>query len=650
MGKFLAFRIGLDKDNKIKAAAGILLAAAALFFWQYWFAGSLMATAFSIVLAVAFLAAGFFRCHADTDAAARALNSLWGMLSITAVIFVALPTRNISNIGWNFLCAAIAVGFFLMIAGSWRPAINISVCALTLLIGVNLIVYAFRGKELAIGDLRAGETALSVIDQYSFQMSKRFLCLCSSFALAIFSQFAFPPMPERKGKKYLLRIAAFLSALAAALLMLFGTAKITVLSWGFDGTECNGFLLNFSLSIRDAVVKPPENYTPEQVELYSSAYRADGTQEQNGPNIIVIMNEAYSDLSIYGKALPTNTPVTPFIDSLSENTVKGYALTSIYGGKTSNSEFEFLTGHTMAFLPTGSVPYQQYYYEEKCSLPWMLESYGYEPVGTHPFRADGWSRSTVYPLLGLRESTFLEDYPQEDLVRGYVSDQEMFEYVLARLEESKGDQPLFLMGITMQNHGGYLYDEDDFTETVHLTGLSREYPDVDQYLSLLNRTDRAVEYLLSQLQDYPEDTIVVFFGDHLPNLGMEIVEELHGGALDSLDEKMFQYTVPFFIWANYDIEEAVIPQTSLNYLPLLLLETAGLELPTYYRILSDIRETVPAINAFGYYSPEKGRYATLSEAEGKEAEMLEMYQHIQYNNLFDTENRNYELFGQYLSP
>ena len=71
------------------------------------------------------------------------------------------------------------------------------------------------------------------------------------------------------------------------------------------------------------------------------------------------MNESFSDLSVLGD-LQTNMPLTPFIDSLKENTTKGYALSSVFGAKTPNSEWEFMSGNSMAFLPMGSVVYQQY--------------------------------------------------------------------------------------------------------------------------------------------------------------------------------------------------------------------------------------------------------------------------------------------------
>ena len=71
----------------------------------------------------------------------------------------------------------------------------------------------------------------------------------------------------------------------------------------------------------------------------------------------MVMNESFSDLRVLGK-YTTNKEIMPFFDSLNKNVVKGYAESSVYGGYTANSEFEFLTGCTKTFLPGN--PYLQY--------------------------------------------------------------------------------------------------------------------------------------------------------------------------------------------------------------------------------------------------------------------------------------------------
>ena len=120
-------------------------------------------------------------------------------------------------------------------------------------------------------------------------------------------------------------------------------------------------------------VQKPEGYTPqiaeEIAEPYGGAAAASDSEKSEEeavekdldtlPNVIVIMNEAFSDLSVFGD-FDTDYDYMPFIHSLKDNVIKGNCYVSVKGGNTANSEYEFLTGDSMAFLPAGSVPYQQY--------------------------------------------------------------------------------------------------------------------------------------------------------------------------------------------------------------------------------------------------------------------------------------------------
>lgn len=224
----------------------------------------------------------------------------------------------------------------------------------------------------------------------------------------------------------------------------------------------------------------------------------------------------------------------------------------------------------------------------------------------------------------------------------------MYEFTLDKLKTRDTEKPLFLFGITMQNHGGYTYKGEDFINTVKLTGYSKEYPKAEQYFTLINESDKALEYLITELKNYNEKTIVVFFGDHFPKVETEFYEELHGGSYDTLSEQLLQYKVPFMIWANYDIEEKNVECTSLNYLSRYMLDAAGIELPSYHNFLKDMENVVPAMNALGYYSVSEGGFVSYDKAKGEEAAWLNQYEALQYNNLFDEENRDDELFSQYI--
>jgi phosphoglycerol transferase MdoB-like AlkP superfamily enzyme len=203
------------------------------------------------------------------------------------------------------------------------------------------------------------------------------------------------------------------------------------------------------------------------------------------------------------------------------------------------------------------------------------------------------------------------------------------------------------MGITMQNHGGYTQSYDNFPETVYKIGQS--YTDANQYLSLVHESDAALEKLITYFEGVTDPVEIVFFGDHQPSLTSDFYPLLNGKGLSGLSEDELEalYTVPFFIWTNYETEAEEVEITSLNFLSTMALERAGIALPAYNQFLLDMQEVVPAINSRGYYSRENGSYIHVDEAAGDEAEWISQYRILQYNSMFDESGRS-DLFFPYL--
>ena len=607
-----------------------------------------------VPLAFVFFAVGLIKIKSDRPVVQLLLNLAWcGAVGISLLLWTHCAVDTISF--WKLpmvpLVANLAVFFALAmllyaVTLRWKLSVSLASCLLFLWSVANGLVWQFRGKEIVFSDLAAAKTAMSVADQYIPELTLRITIGLSVWVLMMFAQSAIPGFTCKK--KLRTRIIAAVAALVMTATVIYGVSEIGLLTYSTRGTTTNGTYLNFLKSIEDSIIKDPEGYSGDAIAAIEGTYT--DAEEKAGPNLIVIMNESFSDFSVLGNEISTNQEVLPFYQSLKEDTIRGYALTPAFGGATANAEFEFLTGHNMAFLPSGSYPYQQYIYEDTTALPWVLRQYGYDAIATHPMLATGWSRDTIYPKIGFQESTFIEDYPQQNLVRSHVSDQETYEYILQKLYDKQAGSKLFLFGITMQNHGGYRYEGPNYTKHIELTGYSQDYPQAEQYLSVLHESDKALEYLIAELQDYPEDTVLLFFGDHFPNVESEFFEEVHGDPLDELDERAMKRTVPFFVWANYDIEEKTIERSSLSYLGVYMLEAAGIELPPYYQFLREMSEQIPAINNQCYYSVSQQRMLTVGEATGQEKEWLEKYRYVQHNNLFDEQNRNERFFAQYLNP
>ncbi len=513
----------------------------------------------------------------------------------------------------------------------------------------DYFVYDFRANEINWGDITTIGTGLSVASKYRFSMSKRGTCfiLASIIIIALVRKFRF-------------KFRHFWTARLIAILIIanmYPSVSHRVLTrvtqtWEKKGTYKNGFVVNFICGIRDSYyVDPPAGYSLEAVAELEEEYKAKLAEKTSGddggsvkPTIITIMDESFADFRLIGD-LETNVEVTPFIDSLTENTTKGFAMASVFGAKTPNSEWEYLTGNTMAFLPGGSVSYQQWIDKKPYSMVSTLKEEGYTAVAMHPYFRTGWRRNTVYPKLGFGEMHFLDDgdsyYDETNILRDYITDEELFDKIINRFEQKQADEPLFIMSITMQNHGGYRDTYDNFKNTVYPLG-SVYYEDASQYLSLIHETDKAVEKLITYFKSVDEPVEIVFFGDHYPSLSSEFVKSINGKGLSglTLSELEDLFSVPFFIWTNYDSEAETVERTSLNYLHTLAYEKAGIGGSAYDLFLEELQEVIPSMNGRGYYSLSKKRFLHYADAEGEEAEWIRKYKILQYNCMFGKSDRS----------
>lgn len=638
--------INLFSVSKKKGIVGVVLAVLALIIGC-----AFVSPLEGIIFALLFAAVGFFRIKTENHVVKYVLTLTWAAVPTVMSFFYYLTVTtftygvDISPEKMTLNVLIVTALLFFIFAASGKPRISVSVSAIffLLLSCTNVYIYRFRGKEFVPTDIFSLGTAINVAGRYDFtpppEMAKIFLIT----ALLIFIGFSLPPLKFKTLKEQLsLRLSSFFISVLSLTVVLATFQNIPIKTWETEGSRLNGYYLNFVIALRDSHPSKPEGYSADAIsDLENEYFRENSLSQSKTPNVIVIMNESFADLSVLGE-LKTSIPVTPFLDSLRENTVKGYALTSVFGGNTANSEFEFLTGHSMAFMPTDSVPYQQFINDGTYSLARYMSSLGYKTFATHPYYANGWSRNVVYKHLGFDEYTFIEDYSDADTLRSYVSDKGMYEYILNKVKNES--EPLFTFGVTMQNHSGYDYAGADFENTVTLEGYSGDYPQAEQYLSLIKASDDAIEYLITELKSFSEETVVLFFGDHMAKVESEFYEELNGSAFDTSDEQMLKYTVPFFVWANFDIEEKTVEKTSVNYLSNYLMEAAGIPTSPYSSFLSECEKSIPAINSFGYYNTD-GAFTEFSSDE-KQPKILSQYAILQYNGMFDSKNKSSVFYGK----
>lgn len=533
---------------------------------------------------------------------------------------------------YNILLFELIAWILFFIFGSARIALRIEI-GIAMVYGlVNHYVMAFRSTPFVPWDIFSIETAASVAGNYDFTPTKEVIIVTGTFIILFI-------LVHLLKLKFPYGISLRLIPIACVSLVL---GVFVNLLWDEDFqsrsnlypflftpsymTKVNGMAVTFAMDMAYVFVETPDGYSVKEVEEILASYeKADDRPEGNRPNIIVIMNEAFSDLAVLGD-FTTNEDYMPFIHSLqkgNENTITGELTVSVCGGNTANSEFEFLTGHTMDFFPVGSIPYQQYIKGELPSLASQLRDMGYKTYGMHPYNASGWCRNKVYPWLGFDKSYFISDFYNRTYIRDYISDKTAYNRIIDIYEAKQGNDPLFVFEVTMQNHSSYSELHPNFTPDIEVEGINNN--GLEQYLSLMKVSDAQFKRLVEYFSGVDEDTIIVFFGDHQPSdyIANQIFR-LNGVSPSNLTEEQafLRYQVPYVVWANYDIEEATGQDMDISFLAANVLEIAGIEMTPYQNFLLEYEEVL---------ADNDGS----KEAEKKVQKYKDMHQKIQYYYMFD---------------
>lgn len=624
------------------------------------------------------------------------LKSLMAQQCVETALFFLLPVVTITmsealngvfvynmtyeGFAYNYLLILMLSGLIYAISGSFKLPVlilNPLIFAMSL---VNHWMMLFRGTPFVPMDFASLTVADTILGEYTYLPDYQIL---TALLLLIFMIVVGIRMRTPSFRLVTKIIARSLSgaAVMAVMLLFFLTSAFSGLRglapdfWNqARGYRNYGFFYSFFINTKYLYVLEPSGYDADKVEGYVGNMLADADEPETAevpPDIICIMNESLSDLSVLGN-FSTNQAYLPFISSLTENTVRGNLYVPVIGAGTANTEFEFLTGHSMAFLPSGSNAYILYVNRQQPTLAHLLAAQDYAVTALHPYYARGWNRDKVYGHLGLDRFYSLEsllDWPifqdyqrnsgnpdylqqmmeeaypgQNILMRQYVSDAYNYQIIMEEYEWCDPEKPFFLFNVTMQNHGGYRKDAINFDQTVWLTDPDMNYPETNRYLSLMKHSDEAFEELIHYFEQVDRPVVICMFGDHQPSIEEDFVEQVLGAGLDNLSLKQQQdrHITPFLIWANYDIEEQEIAYLSSNYLSSLLLKTAGLPMSEYNRYLLKLSETLPVIDTVGYIDAD-GQYYDWNEASPYSG-LLEQYRRIQYNCLLDKTDRRESLF------
>lgn len=538
---------------------------------------------------------------------------------------------------------------FLFLFGNLKWSLRLQSIFFMVIGLANYYIINFRSAPIMPWDIYSIGTALSVADNFKYTIEKQTVFVLIGFVLLILAESVVNLKLKSDGtwKKRILGIRAVGFIFFVVLICSFTKMlhlDSTIIKYGmydklFTPTvmsKRDGTAVAFLMELKYISVDKPANYSADAAEQILSPY-TDNTIQQpvpdTLPNIIVIMNEAFSDPAVLGP-FETNQDYMPYVHSILngevDNTISGFLNVSVLGGNTANTEFEFLTGNTMAFLPQGSVPYQQYLKKALPSLASHLKNLGYETVAAHPYNSTGWDRNKVYPLLGFDKMYFIKDYKNPERIRKYVSDKACYDKIIELYESKPEDTPFFVFNVTMQNHSSYTDEFDNFKPDIEvLDGTSKV---LNNYLSLMKLSDESIQSFIDYFAKTDQKTMIVFFGDHQPtNSVVSNVWKLNGknGNALSEEDEANRYKVPYFIWCNFDIEQKVNTDTSTNFLATELLASAGIPLLDYEAYLRNLKDLYPVITSIRTEN-KNGESTETQNVMGE----LNNYAILQYDYLF----------------
>lgn len=524
---------------------------------------------------------------------------------------------------WSLITALIAGLFFIFQRRAGAPGV---LASLLYVLGLaEHFVITFKSMPIAPGDLSALSTAMAVAGTgYSYILNPFCLYGMAFAALAVYTlRIAALIAPERRAGARAVVINALVGVLCFAgvgahvtLVDYYNQLYIQVYTWRpLESYYRQGFLPSFISGAQTIKPPVPEGYNigtaQDLIKEYAERYdevegatierqQAAAQFDEEKPTVITIMNETFSDLSIY-QNLHAGYEGPQFFKSIPDALQRGVLYVSAYGGGTCNTEFEYLTGNSMAFLGSGTYPYTIYDLSRTESLPTQFRDMGYKTTAIHPNHGTNWNRENVYTTLGFDQFLTIEDFQNAEKLRGMVTDAATYDAVLAMLESDAS--PQFIFDVTMQNHSGYETGLIPYDKQVNylIDGVSD--PEANEYLALIEESDRALEEFIASLRKLDRKVVVVFFGDHQPFFPDQYNESWFQNEDEAVHAQRLWQT-DYIVWANYDVagrdQESKVDDLSINYLGSSMMDLIGAPMTNWEKAHITLREALPAINATGF--------------------------------------------------
>ena len=474
----------------------------------------------------------------------KSLGGLWNFIGNRPVAF---------GINLLIVLATLVPGFLFR-----RRIFYVTFMSLVWIIGgtVNGVILTQRITPFTINDFDVVQTGLGVLPNY-FSNTELYAMAGGIIATVVILVIVFCKAP--KVEKRSLWKGALITAIcvAAALGGTEAALRQGELSNVFnnlgDAYQKYGFAYCFGSTWLNRGVTRPSNYSQERMlgvlDNIEEERDWDSEAPNRLPNIVYVQLESFMDPQ-YIKWLECSEDPLPNWRRIKRRGSDGFLTVPVVGAGTSNTEMEILTGMRIRFFGPGEYPFETILKKTTVeTTAYSLKELGYATHALHNHRGVFYGRNEIYANLGFDDFTSLEYMLNVTKTpKNWARDEVLTDEIMTALQSTEGRD--YVYTVSVQGHGKYptkkVYDEPEIQIQSNDPTVSQErLNQFEYYVQQVHEMDQFIGELTDALSRWDEPTVVVFYGDHLPNLDIEKNE------LTNRD--LFQ--TEYVVWSNFRMRQ-----------------------------------------------------------------------------------------------
>ncbi|HSC11877.1 MAG TPA: sulfatase-like hydrolase/transferase [Rhodanobacteraceae bacterium] len=276
----------------------------------------------------------------------------------------------------------------------------------------------------------------------------------------------------------------------------------------------------------------------------------------------------------------------------------GFLTVHVWGGGTWTSEFSLLTGLDHQTFGDAGL-YAPYNLAPRVvhTLPDVLHAAGYRVIAVYPMSGDFINARNAYKFYGFDKFYDGQDYG----LSWHSSDSDLmqvFDRIYADEKKAIGNQPLFVMMLTLRQHGPHMtplveqpqpYDKPLFPGKFKPKDLDDWINlNLGNYLYRLDGSDAAITHLEKILLDSDRPTVLFHFGDHQPSFegAMRVLDKVTPKAISDAN-----FVTYYMLKSNYrPARNYDYPALDISFAGALLLDVAGVKKDDFFAANALMRE------------------------------------------------------------